>query len=481
MTQLGDGDLVVVDYYNLNNNGFGALYRLPAAAAARRAARSTPRSSSENPPIDQTIGDGLLATRSACRSRRAACTRSRRSRTATTRRRRSAPAACASASSRTRRRRRTTTCSSCGRRGRRTTSTGRRPLPYYDAGLYLIPGGDVGRRARRAGADQERPGLQRGVAARGRAVRGRARRRRAGDAAVAARTTARVHAELPAGTPYGLVGTSAASTSARASPAACTPWADTFDGLDAFNTCENGQSSNWDTQGADAGKYAERRHLGGAHRSRWSRTRTAATARTSGAAALREPRERAPAHPRRDPAAQARRPAAARSSTPRAIPTPASWRRSRPTRRSRSRRSTATAWCSTWRRPGTRCGRARCATTAAAATRTASSRSPSSRPPPAQPGYPVADLVAGDAAAHARRRRPARRSRRSSAPRRRRRVLPRHPADPAAQLRRACHTSRPDAAAATSCSTTSRVYGGLPGDYTRLARRRPRRSGAIRR
>jgi hypothetical protein len=33
-------------------------------------------------------------------------------------------------------------------------------------------------------------------------------------------------------------------------------WADTFDGLDAFNTGENGQSSNWGAQGADAGRYA---------------------------------------------------------------------------------------------------------------------------------------------------------------------------------------------------------------------------------
>ena len=29
MTQLSDGDLVVEDYYNLNNNGFGTLYRMP--------------------------------------------------------------------------------------------------------------------------------------------------------------------------------------------------------------------------------------------------------------------------------------------------------------------------------------------------------------------------------------------------------------------------------------------------------------------
>ena len=33
------------------------------------------------------------------------------------------------------------------------------------------------------------------------------------------------------------------------------PWSDTFDGLDAFNTGENGQRSNWVKQGADAGLY----------------------------------------------------------------------------------------------------------------------------------------------------------------------------------------------------------------------------------
>lgn len=32
MTQLGDGNVVVEDYYNANNNGFGALYRLPPTA-----------------------------------------------------------------------------------------------------------------------------------------------------------------------------------------------------------------------------------------------------------------------------------------------------------------------------------------------------------------------------------------------------------------------------------------------------------------
>ena len=81
MTQLGNGDLVVVDYYNLNNNGFGALYRFPVEPARRHAAlrqsripttirRSTRRSKRASP------------TRSRCRSRRTACTRSRRSPTA---------------------------------------------------------------------------------------------------------------------------------------------------------------------------------------------------------------------------------------------------------------------------------------------------------------------------------------------------------------------------------------------------------------
>ena len=36
-----------------------------------------------------------------------------------------------------------------------------------------------------------------------------------------------------------------------------TSWSNSFDGLDAFNTGENGQSSNWTTQGSDAGRYAD--------------------------------------------------------------------------------------------------------------------------------------------------------------------------------------------------------------------------------
>ncbi|MFN8060340.1 MAG: hypothetical protein U0Q12_14380 [Vicinamibacterales bacterium] len=60
-----------------------------------------------------------------------------------------------------------------------------------------------------------------------------------------------VHAQLPAGTPYGLVGTSSVykreSFPGRGNAA--------FNGLDEFNTSENDSSSNWSWQGADAGKY----------------------------------------------------------------------------------------------------------------------------------------------------------------------------------------------------------------------------------
>jgi hypothetical protein len=61
------------------------------------------------------------------------------------------------------------------------------------------------------------------------------------------------HAELESGTPYGLVGSSSLYKRdtfpgrGRAE----------FDGLDPFNTSQNNSSSNWSWQGADAGKYQD--------------------------------------------------------------------------------------------------------------------------------------------------------------------------------------------------------------------------------
>ncbi len=59
------------------------------------------------------------------------------------------------------------------------------------------------------------------------------------------------HAALPAGTPYGLVG----SSSLYKRDTFPGRGDSNFDGLDPFNTSENRSSSNWTWQGADAGKY----------------------------------------------------------------------------------------------------------------------------------------------------------------------------------------------------------------------------------
>lgn len=64
-----------------------------------------------------------------------------------------------------------------------------------------------------------------------------------------------VDARLPAGTPHGLVGSS--SVYKRESfPGYTRNGYEAYLGLDAFNTTENGQSPNWTTQGADAGVYS---------------------------------------------------------------------------------------------------------------------------------------------------------------------------------------------------------------------------------
>jgi hypothetical protein len=63
------------------------------------------------------------------------------------------------------------------------------------------------------------------------------------------------HPDLPPGTPHGIVGTSG-FYKRESFPGYVVSWANQFNGLDAFNTSENDQSSNWNWQGADAGKYS---------------------------------------------------------------------------------------------------------------------------------------------------------------------------------------------------------------------------------
>lgn len=252
MTQMGNGDLVIEDYYNLNNNGFGALYRFPLNPPAGQA-HFHPAFLAQNPDIERTIGQGLLYP-----FRMPFTPRGMYSITPMTHADDEAaplgpngirvgkfthPSAAPDNN--------LLVCWSPG-----PCNDLDRPVqtPRYDGGLYLAPGG----------APVWSPSDL--VLIRNDPAYNEAWPR----AVVPYRDVHGVdepaalpwlpndgtqHALLPAGTPYGLVGTS--SFYKRESfPGFVSPWSNTFEGLDAFNTSENGQSSNWTTQGSDAGKYA---------------------------------------------------------------------------------------------------------------------------------------------------------------------------------------------------------------------------------
>ena len=252
MTQLSNQDVVVVDYYNLNNNGFGALYRIPPPPTGEPAFHSA--FVDENPPIAQTIGAGFSYP-----FRMPFTPRGMYSITPfTTGNDEAAPVGADGA-----RVGKFTHPSAAPANDLLVAWSGApandlnrpSPVPYYDSGIYLIPGGDIVGSPVDLVLIKNDPNYNeawpRAVVPYS-AVHGVAEPNRLpwlpndGDE----------HPDLlPAGTPYGLVG--ASSFCKRESfPGWVTPWSDFFDGLDAFNTTENGQSANWVTQGADAGKYA---------------------------------------------------------------------------------------------------------------------------------------------------------------------------------------------------------------------------------
>ncbi len=252
MTQLSNTDIVVVDYYNLNNNGFGALYRLPVEPPPGQP-RFHNAFPSQNPSIQQTIGQGFLYPFSMSFT----------------------PRGMYSITPFTHGNDEAAPIGGDGQRVGKFTHPSAAPdndllvvwtpgpandlnrpttNPRYDAGLYLIPNGDIVNHKSELVLLKNDPAYN-----------------EAWPRAVVSYEDVHgvpeplelpwlpndgsVHPELPEGTPYGLVGTS--SFYKRESfPGFVSPWSNTFDGLDAFNTSENGQSSNWGTQGSDAGKYS---------------------------------------------------------------------------------------------------------------------------------------------------------------------------------------------------------------------------------
>ncbi|MEZ5314037.1 MAG: hypothetical protein R2862_10525 [Thermoanaerobaculia bacterium] len=250
MTQLSSGDLVVTDYYNLNNNGFGALYRFrsprrPAPPLLQRLPRREPADRPDGRwrfplPFQMAFTPwGMHSITPFTHSQDEAA--------------RSAPAASGSASS--------PILGGAGRRPAGGLTPGPAndlarptPLPYYDGGIYLLPDGETVNGPEGLVLLKNSPAYNeawpRAVVPYS-AVHGIAEPL----ALPHLPNDGSVHAELPAGTPFGLLGSS--SLYKRESfPGFVRSWNDYFDGLDAFNTDENEQSSNWIWQGADAGKYA---------------------------------------------------------------------------------------------------------------------------------------------------------------------------------------------------------------------------------
>ncbi len=212
-------------------------------------------------------------------------------------------------------------------------------MPYYDGGLYLMPGGE--RRA--APSDlvliKNDPQLQRSVAARRRAVQRDARRRRTGDAAVAAerRNAARRNCPRERRTDSSA---RAASTSARAFRAR----AAVVELRRARRLQYRGErpEQQLGLAGRRRRQVLEQRHLGGAHRRHGADTHRSygPNARAAISSAMRRSGCASSARSRCGRSERT----ASRCSIPKAIPTRASSRRFPPTRRSRSRCSTGTAW-----------------------------------------------------------------------------------------------------------------------------------------
>ena len=251
ITQLSDDDLVVVDYYNLNNNGFGALFRVPYRSPYEGPSFHD-AFLADNPPIDQTVTEGYSypfkmpftplglysITPFTHGGDAAAPMGSGGVRVGKFTHPSAAP---------------NNDLLVVWTPGPATNRNRPTPLPYYDSGLYLARAGAILNGPQDLVLIKNDPAYNEAWP--------RAVVPYAAVHAVVQPTEipwlpndGSVHPLLPAGTPYGLIGTS--SFYKRESfPGFVSPYANDFDGLDAFNTDANGQSYNWNTQGADAGKY----------------------------------------------------------------------------------------------------------------------------------------------------------------------------------------------------------------------------------
>jgi hypothetical protein len=250
MTQLSSGDLVIVNYYNLNNNGFGSLLKFPV----------------HNNPLQPAFHDAFMTNAPYIVTGAETYTwniqfpfepKGIHSITPfTTGEDNAAPPNPAG-----------------GPRVGKFTHPSAAPnndllvvwtpgpandlnrpttIPYYDGGLYVIKGGGIINSPSQLVTLKNDPNYNeawpRAVVSY-RAVHGIEEPKKLPWLP----NDGTVDPALPAGTPYALIGSS--SFYKRESFPGWTLTPGKFDGLDVFNTTQNDQSPNWFIQGADAGKY----------------------------------------------------------------------------------------------------------------------------------------------------------------------------------------------------------------------------------
>jgi hypothetical protein len=250
-TQLSSGEIVVEQYYNLNNNGFGALYALPASPDASMPPFGSPIPAL-NPSIDQTSSDinnpstfnfsftpqGYYAMTPMTHAQDHAApldfdgiTRVGKF---------THPSAAPNNDLLV-----AWTPGPANDLNRPTT------LPYYDSGLYVIANSNPIWHPSELLLIKNDPNFNEAwprAVVTWKSIHGNDEPAQKSWLP----NDGGVHAQLPAGTAYGLVGTS--SFYKRDSFPG--KGDSNFDGLDAFNTSQNNASSNWSWQGADAGKYS---------------------------------------------------------------------------------------------------------------------------------------------------------------------------------------------------------------------------------
>ncbi len=250
MTQLSNGDIVVDDYYNANNNGFGAYYRLPVTPPDGGPAFH-PAALESNPWIARTISSGKFYPF----------------------RMPFTPRGLVAITPFTHSDDEPAPPGPDGRRVGKFTHPSAAPggdlltawtpgpadhnrrlrTPAYDSGLYVIPGGGVIRGPEELVEIKNDPAYNEAwprAVVPYRAIHGVEEPERLEWLP----NDGTLHPELPAGTPHGLVGSSSfykrESAPGQAKSAS-------YDGLDPFNIAAKSNSSNWTWQGADAGRYAD--------------------------------------------------------------------------------------------------------------------------------------------------------------------------------------------------------------------------------